>query len=150
MTHRIYLIKDEVGMAIIAAKNPAAARQMGTWEWTDDPILLGYATEEQEKPELIAEVIEDKRSDKRWTGKSLLARMWEELDITYDRIMGMQSARESKKRKVRESVDPLDILSAQNYALGLAFCIAQVEAPYTPSIDAVREKAAERWEERDG
>lgn len=150
MTHRIYLIKDEVGMAIIAAKNPNAARQIGTWEWTHEPVLLGFATEEQEKPELIAEVIEDKRSDKRWSGKTLLARMWEELDVTYDRIMGLQTASQAKKRKVRESVDPLDILAAQNYALGLAFCIAQVQSPYQPSIDAVREQAAERWEDRDG
>lgn len=62
-------------------------------------------------------------------GKSLLQHMWEELDAITARLMAGQGGKRDKGR-----------------AEGVAWCIALVQSPYNPSIDAVREQAMERYE----
>lgn len=61
-------------------------------------------------------------------GKTMLELFWEELMTVYERLMTGQEAEE-------------DVGIAQ----GIAYCIAVAQNPYLPSIDAVREQAAERW-----
>jgi len=62
-------------------------------------------------------------------GKSLYEMMWEELDAIVERLMAGAASEEDKGR-----------------AQGVAFCIATVQNPYRPNIEAVREEAMRRWE----
>lgn len=70
--------------------------------------------------------------DASCAGKSLLELMWEELDETMDRLMVPGAAAETDKGQ----------------ALGIAWCIALVTNPYHVNMEAIREEALERWEER--
>lgn len=66
-------------------------------------------------------------------GKSLLEIMWEELDTIVERMMAGAGAEDDK-----------------GMALGVAYCIAVVTNPYYVNVEAVREEAMERWEEKHG
>lgn len=67
-------------------------------------------------------------------GKSLLQLMWEELDTIMERLMTEGAANEDDR----------------GMALGVAYCIALVTNPYHVDIEAVREEAMERWQEKYG
>lgn len=71
-------------------------------------------------------------------GPTLLEILWEELDRTTDRLM---KTGYSKKEPSRPET--------QGYARGLAFAIATIENPYETDIADVKERAMERWEERE-
>lgn len=65
-------------------------------------------------------------------GKTILELLWDELDSIMERLMTGTEADDER--------DP-------GRAEGVAYAIAVMQNPYLPSIDAVREKAMERWEE---
>lgn len=62
-------------------------------------------------------------------GETILDLLWQEMMAVYERLMTGQAAEH-------------DVGIAQ----GIAYAIAVMQNPYLPSIDAVREQAAERWE----
>ena len=64
-------------------------------------------------------------------GKTILELLWDELDAIMDRLMSDGEAEDGR--------DP-------GRAEGVAYCIAVMQNPYLPNIDAVREQAMERWE----
>lgn len=63
-------------------------------------------------------------------GKSLLARLWEEMDSAVDEL----------------AADP-DNEEQRGACRAYAFCIAIIQNPYQPSTPAVKRKAQQRWEE---
>ena len=64
-------------------------------------------------------------------GQTILELLWQELDAIMERLMTDQEAEDDR--------DP-------GRAEGVAYCIAVMQNPYLPNIDAVREQAMERWE----
>jgi hypothetical protein len=64
-------------------------------------------------------------------GKSLYEMLWDELMVVIDRLMTGATADDQR--------DP-------GRAEGIAYCLAVMQNPYLPNIDAVREQAMERWE----
>lgn len=63
-------------------------------------------------------------------GQTILELLWQEMMVVYERLMTDQAAEH-------------DVGIAQ----GIAYSIAIMQNPYRPSIDDVREQAAQRWEE---
>jgi hypothetical protein len=63
-------------------------------------------------------------------GQTILELLWKEMMAVYDRLMTGQDAEH-------------DVGIAQ----GIAYSIAIMQNPYRPSIDDVREQAAQRWDE---
>lgn len=66
-------------------------------------------------------------------GQTILELLWQEMMVVYERLMTGQDAEH-------------DVGIAQ----GIAYSIAIMQNPYRPSIDDVREQAAQRWDESDG
>lgn len=69
--------------------------------------------------------------DREYVTKSLLERMWEELDSIVERLMSGAEADDGR--------DP-------GRAEGVAFCIALITQPYAPDVDKIRQLAMERYE----
>ena len=67
---------------------------------------------------------------REWKGQSLLDGMWEELMTIGDRLMTGQEAEDGQDKGRAE---------------GVAYCIALVQKPYAPDIQAVRAEFVERW-----
>lgn len=63
-------------------------------------------------------------------GQTILELLWQEMMAVYERLMTGQAAEH-------------DVGIAQ----GIAYSIAIMQNPYRPSIDDVREQAAQRWDE---
>jgi hypothetical protein len=66
-------------------------------------------------------------------GRSIIECIWEELDIVMDRLMSGEPEPDGR--------DP-------GRAEGLAMALALFTNTYAPDLDAVRERAVERWESR--
>lgn len=64
-------------------------------------------------------------------GKTLYEMVWDELMVVMDRLMTGAQAEDGR--------DP-------GRAEGIAFCLAVMQNPYLPNIDAVREQAMDKWE----
>lgn len=65
-------------------------------------------------------------------GKTILEMLWAELDAVMDRLMS---------EPAEDGRDP-------GRAEGVAYCIAVMQNPYLPNIDAVRDQAMDRWEQQ--
>jgi hypothetical protein len=65
-----------------------------------------------------------------WAGMSIIEHIWAYLDEVMDELM----------------VAPTEAMKGQ--ALGLAIALAYLYNPIEPNVDAVRETAMERWEDR--
>jgi hypothetical protein len=63
-------------------------------------------------------------------GPSILEMLWEELDAQLSKLMDM----------------PEQDRAQAAHCLGIAKCIAIMQNPYSPDVDAVRREAMERWE----
>lgn len=85
-------------------------------------------------------------------GKTLLQLLWDQLMEAYGDIMNWRPAYGVDPDKVDdEALHPEDVGDRERYkgvALGLAQAIAFITNPYAPNVDAVREEAVRRWEER--
>lgn len=95
-------------------------------------------------------------------GKSLLEKLWDELDAVVDRLVADGQPDDPKLfapkdgpswGKLRKIVDKYgeDCRhwgETRGQAQGLAFAITTIENPYNPDIEEVKERAMERWEER--
>lgn len=68
-------------------------------------------------------------SEREYVTKSLLERMWEELDAIVERLTAGAESEDGR--------DP-------GRAEGVAYCIALITMPYAPDLDAIRALAMER------
>jgi hypothetical protein len=67
--------------------------------------------------------------DREYVTKSLLERMWEELDSIVERLVAEAESEDGQDRGRAE---------------GVAYCIALITMPYAPSLDRIRQLAMER------
>ena len=72
-------------------------------------------------------------NEPKYAGPSIREQMWEELDSLINILMAHKAK---------------DVVYARGRAYGVASCLAILEQPYSPNVDAVRERAMERWNER--
>lgn len=74
-------------------------------------------------------------------GKSLLEKLWDQLDAVVGRLMSDGEPDEGGPRDEyrRWGED-------RGQAQGLAFAIATIENPYAPDVPGVKARAMERWQ----
>lgn len=76
-------------------------------------------------------------------GQSLLEKLWEELDSIMDRLMEEDQPDSDSSRQ-----DVIHYGELRGQAQGVAYAIAIIEQPYKPDMPGVKDRAMERWEER--
>jgi hypothetical protein len=82
-------------------------------------------------------------------GKTLLQLLWDQLMEAYGDIVTWQpTVTDPDRPDWMHQDDAEDLGRHKGVALGLAQAIAFITNPYAPNVDAVREEAVRRWEER--
>lgn len=89
-------------------------------------------------------------------GRSLLEMLWEELDVIMDKLMEEGAPEDVPPTPTMENRAPLaawrtewlEYGETRGQAQGVAYAIAVIERPYEPDVPGIKERAVERWEER--
>lgn len=76
-------------------------------------------------------------------GPSLLEGLWTELDDAVEQLLAIGAPSTAMPNKLQWHIKYL-----QGRAHGLAWAIAKIVNPYEPNVDAIRQRAMERREER--
>lgn len=80
-------------------------------------------------------------------GKSLLEKLWDELDVVMDRLMADGEPENAGYPYHQDDLEDYRSWGEdRGQAQGLAFAIAIIENPYHPNMPAVKARAVERWE----
>lgn len=82
-------------------------------------------------------------------GRSLLEMLWEELDRIMDILMTGDTPVLHPDRSLNNPHEFTAWGEIRGQAQGVAYCIAVIEQPYQPNVPDIKERAMERFEERD-